>query len=400
MSLSLLTLRELVEQGLLKDKKVFFRSDLNVPLGPNKQITEDTRIKSSLPGIKMALDAGAAVMVTSHLGRPNEGEYSEDDSLKPIANHMSLLLGQEVKLVKDWVDGVDVKPGQVVLLENCRFNVGEKSNDDILAKKMAHLCDIFVNDAFGTAHRAQASTHGIAIFVDMACAGPLMEAELEALGKALENPKRPLLAVVGGSKVSTKLSVLESLSHMVDQLIVGGGIANTFMLATGHNIGKSLSEPDQVSQAKSIIENLEKHSASVPIPVDVVVGNEFSIESPAIPKNISDVSEDDMIMDLGVQSVDKLCDIISRAGTIVWNGPIGVFEFPAFSKGTERVASAIAQSSAFSIAGGGDTLAAIAQFDVANGIDYISTGGGAFLEFLEGKGLPAVEILKERYTKQ
>ncbi|AEP37069.1 phosphoglycerate kinase [Taylorella asinigenitalis] len=396
MSLNVLTLKELIEQGLLKGKRVFFRSDLNVPLDESRNITEDTRIRASLPGIKMALDAGAAVMVTSHLGRPVEGAWSEDISLNPIAKHISNLLGQEVRLVKDWLDGVEVEPGQVVLLENCRINVGEQSNDDNLAKKMAKLCDIFVNDAFGTAHRAQASTHGIAKYVDIACAGPLLQAELEALDKALENPKRPLLAVVGGSKVSTKLSVLESLSHKVDQLIVGGGIANTFMLACGLNIGNSLSEPDQVDKAKSIMENLKERSASVPIPVDVVVGQDFAIDTIATKKATTDVSDGDMIMDIGQKSIDNLCEIISKAGTIVWNGPIGVFEFPAFSNGTKQVAQAIAKSDAFSIAGGGDTLAAISQFNINEGIDYISTGGGAFLEFLEGKGLPAVDILIER----
>ncbi|NLP31621.1 MAG: phosphoglycerate kinase [Oligella ureolytica] len=392
------TLSSLAECGELKNKRVFIRADLNVPFNDKGEIAEDTRIRASIPGIKLALDGGAAVMVNSHLGRPTEGEAVRvEDSLAPVAEHLAMLLGQEVKLVQDWVDGVDIAPGQVVVLENCRVNVGEKSNCDELSQKMALLCDVYVNDAFGTAHRAQASTHGIAKYAPVACAGPLLEAELTALSVALENPKRPLVAIVGGSKVSTKLSVLETLADKVDQLIVGGGIANTFMLAEGIAIGKSLAEPGQIEQSVSVIQKMRSRGADVPIPEDVVVGKEFSADTPATTKAANEVAEDDMIFDIGPKTAATLAGILNNAGTIVWNGPVGVFEFDAFAGGTEAISKAIAESDAFSIAGGGDTLAAIAKFGVADKISYISTGGGAFLEFLEGKKLPSLEILERRY---
>lgn len=392
------TLSSLAERGELKNKRVFIRADLNVPFNDKGEITEDTRIRSSIPGIKLALESGAAVMVSSHLGRPVEGEEVRDeDSLAPVAEHLAKLLGQEVKLVSNWVDGVEIAPGQVVVLENCRVNVGEKANCEQLSQKMAQLCDVYVNDAFGTAHRAQASTHGIAKYAPVACAGPLLEAELTALSVALENPKRPLVAIVGGSKVSTKLTVLETLSDKVDQLIVGGGIANTFMLADGLAIGKSLAEAEQIEQSQSVMQKMRSRGAEVPIPEDVVVGKEFDANTPATTKAADEVVADDMIFDIGPKTAATLAGILSNAGTIVWNGPVGVFEFDAFAGGTEALSQAIASSDAFSIAGGGDTLAAIAKFGIADKISYISTGGGAFLEFLEGKKLPALEVLEQRF---
>jgi len=381
----------------LAGKRVFIRADLNVPQDGQRAITDDTRIRASVPCIRQALDAGARVMVTSHLGRPKEGLWTEADSLAPIAVRLSQLLGTEVSLIRDWVDGgawLDaLAPGHVVLLENCRFNVGEKENNDDLARKMAALCDIYVNDAFGTAHRAEASTHGIAKYAPVACAGPLLTAELDALGKALAHPARPLVAIVAGSKVSSKLSVLTHLVTMVDTLIVGGGIANTFLLAAGARIGISLAEPGLVGEAQGI---LETYPGKVPMPVDVVVAKELSPTATPALKQISDIGVDDMILDIGPQTVATLKAIIGKAGTIVWNGPVGVFEIDAYGEGTKALALAIAESPAFSIAGGGDTLAAIAKYGVQDRIGYISTGGGAFLEFLEGKTLPAVEILEKR----
>lgn len=394
--LNVKTLSALASAGELKGKRVFIRSDLNVPFNDQGEISEDTRIRASVPAIKLALEAGAAVMVTSHLGRPTEGLLNPEDSLAPVAKRLSDLLGVEVKLVQNWVDGVEVQAGQVVLLENCRVNVGEKKNNEDLAKKMAALCDVYVNDAFGTAHRAEATTHGIAKFAPIACAGPLLEAELTALGRALQEPKRPLVAIVGGSKVSTKLSILQSLATKVDQLVVGGGIANTFMLAKGLNIGKSLAEPDQVEQAKAVIDLMEQRGAGVPIPTDVVVAKEFSATATPTAKKATEIADDEMVFDIGTETAQTLADIIAKAGTIVWNGPVGVFEFDSFAAGTEKISRAIADSSAFSIAGGGDTLAAIAKFAISDKVAYISTGGGAFLEFLEGKVLPAVEILEQR----
>jgi len=390
------TLSALAKAGALHGKRVFIRADLNVPFDDAGQISEDTRIRASVPGIRLALDSGAAVMVTSHLGRPKEGVLTDADSLARVGQRLSQLLGMPVQLVKDWVDGVTVGPGQVVLLENCRVNVGEKKNDEALSRKMAALCDVYVNDAFGTAHRAEATTHGIARFAPIACAGPLLEAELDALGRALHDPKRPLVAIVGGSKVSTKLSILQSLADKVDQLVVGGGIANTFMLAAGLSIGKSLAEPDQVEQARAVIDIMKKRGADVPIPVDVVCAKAFAADAEATVKAADAVQADDMILDIGPQTAQRLADILQQAGTIVWNGPVGVFEFDAFAHGTEVVSKAIAESPAFSIAGGGDTLAAIAKYGIADKVGYISTGGGAFLEFLEGKSLPAVAILEER----
>ncbi len=380
----------------LGGKRVFIRADLNVPMDDARRITDDTRIRASVEGIRLALGRGAAVMVTSHLGRPTEGQFSEADSLAPVARRLGELLGREVRLVRDWVDGVAVAPGEVVLLENCRFNKGEKKNDDGLAKKMAALCDVYVNDAFGTAHRAEATTHGIARHAKVACAGPLLAAELEALGRALASPKRPLVAIVAGSKVSTKLTILKSLAQKVDQLIVGGGIANTFMQAAGLPIGKSLAEADLVAQAREIMEMMRGRGAEVPIPEDVVVGKQLAADTPASAKAAADVQPDDMIFDIGPATAARYAGVLRQAGTIVWNGPVGVFEFAAFENGTRAVAEAVAASPAFSIAGGGDTLAAIAKFGVTGRIGYISTGGGAFLEFLEGKTLPAVEILEQR----
>ncbi len=384
----------------LKGKRVFIRADLNVPQDEHGKITEDTRIRASVPGIKLALERGAAVMVTSHLGRPTEGALTPEDSLAPVADRLAELLGCKVPLIDNWVDGgFEVEPGHVVLLENCRGNKGEKKNSDELAQKMAKLCDIYVNDAFGTAHRAEATTYGMAKFAPVACAGPLLAAELDALTRALENPKRPLVAIVAGSKVSTKLTILKSLADKVDQLIVGGGIANTFMVADDLPIGNSLAELDLVEEARNIMDAMDKRGASVPIPEDVVVANELSAHARANRVPAQDVAPDDMILDIGPRTAARLANILAHAGTIVWNGPLGVFEFDQFGGGTKMVAAAIAHSPAFSIAGGGDTLAAISKYHIENQIDYISTGGGAFLEFLEGKKLPAVEILEQRFTQ-
>ena len=380
----------------LRGKRVFIRADLNVPQDDAGRITDDTRIRASVPAIRLALKAGAAVMVTSHLGRPTEGEFKPQDSLAPVAQRLAGLLGMSVAVKADWVNGVDVKAGQVVVLENCRVNKGEKNNDDALARKMAALCDVYVNDAFGTAHRAEATTHGIAKYAPVACAGPLLSAELDALGKALSNPKRPLVAIVAGSKVSTKLTILGELAKKVDQLIVGGGIANTFMLAAGLPIGKSLVEADLAREAKKIAEAMKAKGGTVPIPVDVVCAKTFAADAQATIKDAKDVAADDLILDIGPRTAKQLADIIGRAGTIVWNGPVGVFEFDRFAEGTKTLANAIAASPGFSIAGGGDTVAAIAKYGIEDKIGYISTGGGAFLEFLEGKKLPAVEILETR----
>ena len=375
---------------------MFIRADLNVPQDDAGNISEDTRIRATLPGIQHALKAGAAVMVTSHLGRPTEGALTPEDSLAPVAQRMSELLGKPVRLATNWVDGVEVQPGEVVMLENCRGNKGEKKNDESLSRKMAALCDVYVNDAFGTAHRAEATTHGMAKFAKVACAGPLMAAELDALGKALGNPTRPLMAIVAGSKVSTKLTILKSLAAKVDQLIVGGGIANTFMLASGMRIGKSLAEPDLVGAAHEVIDLMKARGADVPLPVDVVVADQLSAMARGNRINAADVQPGDMILDIGPKSAAVLATIIAKAGTILWNGPVGVFEYDQFAGGTRVVANAIAHSKAFSIAGGGDTLAAIAKYNIADKISYISTGGGAFLEFLEGRKLPAVEVLEQR----
>ena len=394
--MNVLRFADLIAAGKVADKRVFIRADLNVPLNDAGQITEDTRVRASIPAIEMALKAGAAVMVTSHLGRPTEGEFKPEDSLAPVARRMGELLGRDVPLVANWVDGVEVKPGQVVLLENCRVNKGEKKNSEELAKKMAALCDIFVHDAFGTAHRAEASTYGIAQFAKVACAGPLLAAEIDAISKALAEPKRPLVAIVAGSKVSTKLTILQSLSKNVDGLIVGGGIANTFMLAAGLKIGKSLAEPDLLGQAKAVIESMKARGAAVPIPVDVVTAKTFAADAPATVKAADEVADDDLILDIGPKTAALLAEQLKAAGTIVWNGPVGVFEFDAFAHGTETIARAIAASEAFSIAGGGDTLAAIAKYGIEQDVGYISTGGGAFLEVLEGKTLPAFEILAKR----
>ena len=385
----------------VKGKRVFIRADLNVPQDERGAITDDTRIRASVPAIRDALERGAAVMVTSHLGRPTEGQFSQADSLAPVAERLSALLGRQVPLIREWVDGgawhANLKSGDVVLLENCRFNKGEKNDDEALARKMARLCDVYVNDAFATAHRAEATTHGIARFAPVACAGPLLAAELDALGRALAQPKPPLVAIVGGSKVSTKLTALKTLAAKVDVLIVGGGIANTFILAAGGRIGKSLAEPDLVGEAKAI---LDTFPGKVPIPVDVVVAREFTATASPALKAVDNVAPDDMILDIGPQTVLALRSLIARAGTIVWNGPVGVFEFDAFAGGTRALAQAIADSPAFSIAGGGDTIAAINKFGVADRIGYISTAGGAFLEFLEGKTLPVVAILEQRNRSQ
>ncbi|MEO8250456.1 MAG: phosphoglycerate kinase [Burkholderiales bacterium] len=387
---------DLCSQGKANGKRVFIRADLNVPQDDAGRITDDTRIRASVPCIEMALKAGAAVMVTSHLGRPKEGEFKPEDSLAPVAKRLSELLGRKVPLKADWVDGVDVAPGDVVLLENCRVNKGEKKNDEPLAKKMAKLCDIYVNDAFGTAHRAEGTTYGIAQYAPVACAGPLLAAEIDAITKVLANPKRPLVAIVAGSKVSTKLTILQSLADKVDGLIVGGGIANTFMLAEGLPIGKSLAEADLVGDARVVIGSMKQRGAEVPIPTDVVCAKSFAADAKATTKPASDVQDDDLILDIGPDTAALLAKKLQSAGTIVWNGPVGVFEFDAFSHGTETVARAIAASLAFSIAGGGDTLAAIAKYGIENDIGYISTGGGAFLEMLEGKALPALQILEAR----
>lgn len=395
--LKIIRLSDLAQNQQLKNKRVFIRADLNVPQDDSGRITEDTRIKASIPAIQMSLDAGAAVMVTSHLGRPTEGELKPEDSLSPVADRLAELLGRKVALIRDWVDGgFEVEPGEVVLLENCRVNKGEKKDDDALSQKMAKLCDVYVNDAFGTAHRAEATTHGMAKYAPIACAGPLMEAELEALSKALNNPKRPLVAIVAGSKVSSKLTILKSLAEKVDQLIVGGGIANTFILAAGLPIGKSLAEAELVGEAREIMDMMAKRGASVPIPEDVVVANELSPLARANRVPVDEVAEDDMILDIGPKTAAKLASMVAHAGTIVWNGPVGVFEIDQFGGGTKMLAAAIAHSPGFSIAGGGDTLAAIAKYGIEKQVDYISTGGGAFLEFLEGKTLPAFAILLER----
>ena len=387
---------DLCSQGLVKGQRVFIRADLNVPQDDAGQITEDTRIRASIPCIQMALDAGAAVMVTSHLGRPTEGQFKPEDSLAPVAARLGELMQREVPLKSGWVDGVDVQPGELVLLENCRVNPGEKKNDEALARKMATLCDIFVHDAFGTAHRAEASTYGIAQFAKVASAGPLLAAEMDAISKALANPKRPLVAIVAGSKVSTKLTILKALAGKVDQLIVGGGIANTFMLANGLPIGKSLAERELLDEARAVMAAMKARGAEVPIPSDVVTAKTFAADAAATVKAATEVADDDLILDIGPQTAKKLADQLMAAGTIVWNGPVGVFEFAAFEGGTKAIAQAIAASPAFSIAGGGDTLAAIAKYGIEKDVGYISTGGGAFLEVLEGKTLPAFEILHKR----
>lgn len=394
--MNILRFSDLCAQGKAQGQRVFIRADLNVPQDDSGAITEDTRIRASIPCIQMALDAGAAVMVTSHLGRPTEGEFKPEDTLAPVAARLGELLGRDVPLVSNWVDGVSVAPGQIVLLENCRLNVGEKKNKEELARKMAALCDIFVNDAFGTAHRAEGTTYGIAQFAPIACAGPLLSAEIDALTKALAQPQRPLVAIVAGSKVSSKLTILKSLADKVDQLIVGGGIANTFMLAAGLPIGKSLAEPDLVGEARAVMEAMKARGAEVPIPTDVVTATAFAADAPATTKAAADVGADDMILDIGPKTAAQLAAKLKSAGSIVWNGPVGVFEFTAFENGTREIAAAIAESPAFSIAGGGDTLAAIAKYGIEKQVGYISTGGGAFLEVLEGKTLPAFEILEKR----
>jgi phosphoglycerate kinase len=383
--------------GFARDKRVFIRADLNVPQDDAGKITEDTRIRASIPAIQMALDAGAAVMVTSHLGRPTEGEFKPADSLTPVAARMGQLMDRNIRVVANWVDGeFSVAPGEVVMLENCRLNKGEKKNAPELAKKLGGLCDIFVHDAFGTAHRAEGTTYGIAETAPIACAGPLLAAEMDAIGKALASPKRPLIAIVAGSKVSTKLTILQALAKNVDGLIVGGGIANTFMLAAGLKIGKSLAEPDLIGEAKAVIDAMQARGAAVPIPTDVVCAKEFSPTAVATVKKATEVEDDDLILDIGPETAATLAAQLKQAGTIVWNGPVGVFEFEAFENGTREIAKAIAESSAFSIAGGGDTLAAIAKYGIEKQVGYISTGGGAFLEVLEGKTLPAFEVLARR----
>ena len=394
--MNVLRFADLVAAGRVAGRRVFIRADLNVPQDDAGRITEDTRIRASVPCIELALRAGAAVMVTSHLGRPTEGEPKPEDSLASVAARLGELLGRRVPLRASWVDGVEVAPGDVVVLENCRLNKGEKKNDPALAKKMAALCDVFVNDAFGTAHRAEASTYGIAEFAPVACAGPLLAAEIDAITKALAAPKRPLVAIVAGSKVSTKLAILQSLAKNVDRLIVGGGIANTFLLAEGQPIGKSLAEPALAGEALAVIAAMRARGAEVPLPSDVVVAPELKADAPATTKDVAAVAADEMILDIGPKSADQLATILQGAGTIVWNGPVGVFEIDAFAHGTETIARAIARSPAYSLAGGGDTLAAIAKYGIAGEIDYISTGGGAFLEVLEGKTLPALEILERR----
>ena len=399
--MNVLRFADLVKSGVVANKRVFIRADLNVPQDDSGAITEDTRIRASVPCIQMALDAGAAVMVTSHLGRPTEGEFKPADSLAPVAKRLGELLGRNVPLVSGWVDGVivngqPVQPGQVVLLENCRVNVGEKKNSEALARKLAALCDIFVHDAFGTAHRAEGTTYGIAQYAPVACAGPLLAAEIDAITKALASPKRPLVAIVAGSKVSSKLTILKALAHNVDQLIVGGGIANTFMLAAGLNIGKSLAEPGLVDEAKAVIAAMKARGAEVPIPTDVVTAKTFSADAKAEVKAASAVQDDDLVLDIGPDTARRMAEQLKKAGTIVWNGPVGVFEFAAFENGTKVIARAIAESSAFCLAGGGDTLAAIAKYGIEKDVGYISTGGGAFLEVLEGKTLPALEILQRR----
>ncbi|MGH6624171.1 MAG: phosphoglycerate kinase [Burkholderiaceae bacterium] len=395
------TLDQLAARGELAGRRVFIRSDLNVPFDASGAIAEDTRIRASVPAIETAVRAGAAVMVTSHLGRPTEGTLNPADSLAPIAKRLGQLLGREVRLVTDWIDGVRVAPGEVVLLENCRVNVGEKKNDDALARKMAKLADVYVNDAFGTAHRAEATTHGIAKYAPVVCAGPLLAAEIDALGRALEAPRRPLVAIVGGSKVSSKLTILNNLAKKVDRLIVGGGIANTFLAAQGLQIGASLAEPELTSECAAVNATLAAKGATLPLPIDVVVAREFSATAPATVRRADNVQPGEMILDVGPQTALALVHALREAGTIIWNGPVGVFEFDAFANGTHQIALAIAEATAngaFSIAGGGDTLAAIAKYGIADRISYISTGGGAFLEFLEGKSLPAIEILRARQS--
>jgi phosphoglycerate kinase len=387
---------DLCAQGKVSGQRVFIRADLNVPQDDSGNITEDTRIRASIACIQLALDSGAAVMVTSHLGRPTEGQFKPADSLAPVAKRLGELMHRNVPLLQNWVGGVDVQPGDLVMLENCRVNVGEEKNDEQLARQMAALCDIFVHDAFGTSHRAQASTYGIAQYAKVACAGPLLAAEMDAISKALTRPRRPLVAIVAGSKVSTKLTILKALAANVDQLIVGGGIANTFMLAAGLNIGKSLAEQDLLAEATAVIEAMKARGAAVPIPVDVVTAKTFAADAPATTKAATEVADDDLILDIGPKTTAILAAQLMAAGTIVWNGPVGVFEFEAFSHGTEGIAKAIAASPAFSIAGGGDTVAAIAKYGIEKQVDYISTGGGAFLEVLEGKTLPAFEILQKR----
>ena len=394
--MKILRFDDVVKNGFARDKRVFIRADLNVPQDDAGNITEDTRIRASVPCIQMALDAGAAVMVTSHLGRPTEGAFKPEDSLAPVARRLGELLDRPVPLVSNWVEGVQVAPGELVLLENCRVNIGEKKNDEALARKLAALCDIFVHDAFGTAHRAEGTTYGIAQYAPIACAGPLLSAEIDAITQALANPKRPLVAIVGGSKVSSKLTILQSLAKNVDQLIVGGGIANTFMLAAGLKIGKSLAEPDLLDQAKAVMAAMKARGAEVPIPTDVVTAKSFSADAVATIKPSTEVADDDLILDIGPKTAARLAGQLKAAGTIVWNGPVGVFEFSAFENGTKAIAHAIAESSGFSIAGGGDTLAAIAKYGIEDQVGYISTGGGAFLEVLEGKTLPAFEILQKR----
>ena len=394
--MKVLRFADVIASGAAKGKRVFIRADLNVPQDKQGNITEDTRIRASVPCIQMALDAGAAVMVTSHLGRPTEGEFKPEDSLAPVAKRLGELMGREIPVVANWVEGVDVKPGQLVMLENCRVNKGEKKNSEELSKKMAALCDVFVHDAFGTAHRAEGTTYGIAQFAPIACAGPLLSAEIDAINLALANPKRPLVAIVAGSKVSTKLTILQALAKNVDGLIVGGGIANTFMLAAGMKIGKSLAEPDLLGEATAVIAAMKARGADVPIPTDVVCAKTFAADAVATVNAATDVADDDMILDIGPVTAAKLADQLKKAGTIVWNGPVGVFEFAAFENGTKTLAKAIAESDAFSLAGGGDTLAAIAKYGIEKDMGYISTGGGAFLEVLEGKTLPAFEILQKR----
>ena len=394
--MNIIRFSDLCAQDKVQGQRVFIRADLNVPLNDAGEITEDTRVRASVPAIEMALKAGAAVMVTSHLGRPTEGEFKPADSLAPVAKRLSELLGRDVPLVANWVDGVQVAAGQVVLLENCRVIVGEKMKKPELAQKMAKLCDIFVNDAFGTAHRAEGTTYGIAEYAPIACAGPLLSAEIDAITKALAAPARPLAAIVAGSKVSTKLTILKSLADKVDQLIVGGGIANTFMLAAGLKIGKSLAEADLVADAKAVIDAMAARGANVPVPTDVVCAKTFAADAVATVKKATEVEDDDMILDIGPETAAKLAEQLKKAGTIVWNGPVGVFEFDQFAGGTKAIATAVAESSAFSIAGGGDTLAAIAKYNIEDKVGYISTGGGAFLDVLEGKTLPAFEILQKR----
>ena len=394
--MNILRFSDLCAQDQVRGQRVFIRADLNVPLDDQGHITEDTRIRASVPAIEMALAAGAAVMVTSHLGRPTEGNCQPEDSLAPVAQRLSELLGRTVPLRTDWVEGVQVQPGEVVLLENCRCNVGEKKNSETLARKLAALCDVFVNDAFGTAHRAEGTTYGIAQYAPVACAGPLLSAEIDALTQALAHPQRPLVAIVAGAKVSTKLTILKSLASKVDRLIVGGGIANTFMLAAGLPIGKSLAEPGLVEEARAVIAAMKARGAEVPIPTDVVTAKAFAADAVATTKAAADVQEDDLILDIGPDTAQVLARQLQAAGTIVWNGPVGVFEMAPFENGTRVLAQAIAASSAFSIAGGGDTLAAIAKYGIEDQVGYISTGGGAFLEMLEGKTLPAFEILEKR----